>query len=351
MKICTCCSGQNLDNAVFCKICKGTSFYLKRPSEGQRPAAPFKWRTWPRFTLRFTTSTIVIFICLAILGAELGWEQFKFSQTAAQLSAEPAKALADWEIAMAARARNLQSQLDQEQFSHLLRLHDQARLSGALARANHEQEWARRIAHAPQLARTPLEQNLVAMERLGRDPNLAANIALETVARLASPLGSSIEVVPGLDGYNIRVAFRMSSLRRDETGPVTQYHTVPELRSAIQELTAGVMRNLYDYCGTRGIESISVTCDHTVRQALVPADASAADRARLMKNADIVNVALFRLSLGKSQARAIPNWRLASPSRVSRILSLDYDGMTNLTILPPSDVDGSAGEDLGLLKF
>jgi cell division protein FtsB len=351
MKICNTCSGQNLDTAVFCKICKGTSFYVKRPQEAQGTAAPPGARARAGLISRFTTSSVVILLCLAALGGELGWEQFRLSQQTARFAADQAKAQSDRDAAVAAKARDLQSQLDQEQAKHQLRMHDEARLSGALARSNHEHEWARRIAHDPQLVRTPLEQNMVTMEQLGKDPHLEADVALERVARLASPPGSRVEVTPGLDGYYIRVAFRMSSLRQKETGPVTQYHTVGELRSAIQELTAGVMQTLYDYCGTRGIKSISVTCDHTVRQAMVPADASEAERESLIEKGDIVNMALYRMSLDEAAARAIPNWRQASLSRVIKIISLDHDGLINLTIVPSSAGWSGAGEDPGPLQF
>jgi hypothetical protein len=168
------------------------------------------------------------------------------------------------------------------------------------------------------------------------------------VARLASPTGSRVEVTPDGNEFRIRVAFMMSSLSRREAGAVTKYHSTAAMRDKIQELSARVLRDLYSYCGSRGIKSISVTCDHTLRQTVVPAGATDEERKQLLERAKPVPARLYRVSLDRDQAQVVADWRQVSLPRLIELSTVEYDGLVHLTIthgpLANQDAHDAAGE-------
>ena len=61
-------------------------------------------------------------------------------------------------------------------------------LSGELAQEQRQKEWMQRVAHDPRFALTAIETNSLQMKRLGHDPNVTTQVALERVATLAAPL-------------------------------------------------------------------------------------------------------------------------------------------------------------------
>jgi hypothetical protein len=275
-----------------------------------------------------------VWACLLslLLAAESFGLQFRLRQLRGQLSQELTNSIAG-------RAVLLSKQLGVEsvrdaQAERQLRssLTNQAWLSGSLAREHHQTEWNLRLTHDPSLATTLLESNLVTMEKLGQDATLAAQSALEKVASLSAPRGSRVEVAPEGDGFRVRVAFMMSSLSQHESGAVTKHHSTDEMRTEIRELSARVLRDLYDYCGSRGIKSISVTCNHTLRETVVPDNATAEEREQLRARAQPVPARLYRVSLDQSHANAIADWRRAALSKVSRLYAVEYDGLKTLTI-------------------
>jgi hypothetical protein len=170
------------------------------------------------------------------------------------------------------------------------------------------------------------------MEKLGQDASLAAQSALQKVALMAVPPGSRVDIEPDGDGFRVRVAFMMSRLSRNESGAVTMYHSTAAMRVKIQELSSRLMRDLYDFCGSRGIKSISVTCDHTLRQATVPGNATPEERQDLLNRAPPTMARLYRVSLDRSHARAVADWRRVSLGTVTQLSSVEYDGLTSLTI-------------------
>lgn len=258
--------------------------------------------------------------------------------------------------ASAARANDVAQQdlantrLYQLERAQQLRLTNTALLSGALARERHRNEWALRVAHDPGLARTALETNLLQMERLGQDPSLAAQSALEKVALLAAPLDSRVDIETDDDGFQVHVAFMMSRLSRNESGAVTEFHSTAAMRVKIQELSSRVMRDLYEFCGSRGIKSISVTCDHTLRLAAVPDNATPEERLDLLERAPPTLARLYRVSLDQSHARAVADWRQVSLGTVTQLSSVEYDGLTKLTITEGSRLQDTR-DAAGRLQF
>jgi hypothetical protein len=237
-----------------------------------------------------------------------------------------------------AEAENQRSALEAE-------LNDPALISGALARQQHEAEWASRLAHDPKIAKSAMERTLVKMEKTGRDPQTSAQSALEEVARLAAPPRSRVQVLPSGDGFSVKVAFRMSALTANETGAVTKHHDTESMRREIQDLSARVMIALCDYCGSRGIESLSVSCNHAIHQTLIPTGASSAERDALLARASVVMGRLYRVSLDRQRVSSVSNWRRIAPSKVIAMMLVENDNLNTLQISgtafsPQTEPDG-----------
>lgn len=229
-------------------------------------------------------------------------------------------------------------------------LEDPQLLSGELAARKHAEEWSRRLAHDSTLASSGVEAVLLQMEKIGHDANVTAQNALEKVATMAAPRGSRVEVVSQGNGFVVRVAFRMSALSSQESGAVTKHHTTDAMRNEIQDLCSRVIRDLFDYCGSRGIEKISVSCNHALKRAsLVPGNATDSEKKELMSRAPIVMANLYRASIERKVARVITNWRATSRRALQNIMITEFDGLRNLTIT--RDMQTAGGDPNGSLEF
>ena len=297
-------------------------------------------------------STLVLLcICLAALCGEIIWQQLRLSKARDQLVSERNVILADRAAAVSEQDRAAQAQLDHDEAEHQALMQNSAWLTGSLARERHEKEWELRIAHDPRFAKSVLETNLLTIGQLGQDSTVAAKTALEKVAQLASPKDSRVEVDLDGDGFRVRVAFLMSRLSSHEAGAVTKYHTADAMRSEIRELSAHLLIDLYGNCGSRGIKSISVTCNHTLRQTLVPANATDEERTLLLEEAKPIPARLYRMSLDQSSAQRVVDWRRVSISRVNELATVEYDGLTHLTITHDNLLDQNEQDAQGELQF
>jgi len=223
-------------------------------------------------------------------------------------------------------------QVEAEEARHRVRLSDTDFLSGAASQRKHQLEWRRRLAHEPSLAHSLIETNLLRMEQLGKDPAISARDALAEVAQLAAPPGSRVEVVQTGNQFVVKVAFRMSAMTDKETGAVTKHHTTQAMRREVEEISARVIQELFDYCGTRGIAKLQVSCNHGMRSTMVPQGATEAERRVLLARSKVVMDKLYRVSLDQSQARAFADWRRVSRSQVTERMTVEYDGFATLTI-------------------
>lgn len=230
-------------------------------------------------------------------------------------------------------------------------LSDPAFVSGELAKKRRGEEWSARLAHDTNLVSTALETNLVLMARIGSDPSIAAQQALEQVARMVAPPGSRIEVTDLGDGYQLRVAFLMSALTSNEAGAVTKHHSVISMREEIQELSARVTRTLFDYCGSRNIQKLSVTCNHALRRSLVPPEATAAECKQLLDQAPVTLGRLYRVSLDQSRARKVKDWRTIPERRVVGLMTVEIDNLRTLTISSSRDEMTVPADPQGQLEF
>ena len=224
-------------------------------------------------------------------------------------------------------------------------------VSGALAEAHHSEEWKRRQRHDPALARSAVEANLVRMRELGSDTNLTAWQSLFEVATAALPERSRVEVIPEGDGFSMRVAFRMSAMAAGEAGLTTRHRSVDAMRNEARELAAHVVQNIFDFCGARGIRSLSVACNRPVRQAAIPESATEEEKLQLMSKARFRMQAIYRLTVEGAQARGVINWRSLSSHQILEKIAVEADGLSEIRIENLLPNERSQSEPSGELEF
>lgn len=298
-----------------------------------------------RFSIR-----LGIFCGLLLVGS-LAFNGWKFAALERRLDGmrRDAQAVQTEKATKQDEARKVEEERIEAGHQALLRNPDY--LTGTLARKNHEQEWALRLAHDPKVALTAAEKSLVRMERVGGDATVQAKVALEIVTVLASPPGSRVEVSPLGDGFGVRVAFRMSALTKDEAGAVTKHHDTVSMRREIEDLSAQVMKDLFDYCGSRGIERLSVSCNHALQRPLIPLAATPAEQEQLSSRAKPVMGNLYRVSLDRAKAREVADWRRISNPQVIAQMSVEHDGLWNLTITGKQSSRSEQRDPEGELEF
>ena len=352
MKRCFQCSTENPDEVLQCRDCGSGFFYAREAHYSRTPPraggtqAPPGFKRAPRRLRNWLLPTGLLLAVLMVWSKADGIASLR-----SQFAKEERDVLAQRAEMIAASDRDLQSELSKMESDVREHSTNQDWLSGAAARQAHDREWAARLAHDSAFARTPLEKNLLAMKRWGADPTLVAQEALEKVALLASPRGSRIEVAGGPDGYQVRVAYMMSQLSENEAGAVTKHHTTQAMRAEIQELSARVMRDLYQSCGSRGIRSIVVSCNHTLLDPIIPLNSTPEEKDKLSRRALPKPTRLYRVNLDQAHARSVVDWRRVSLSRILQMANVEYDGLTRLIIRPGGTTPTPQVDAPGELEF
>lgn len=224
--------------------------------------------------------------------------------------------------------------------TNLARLNDPDVLSGKVAAARHAEEWTRRRAHDPAFARTLVEQSILKLERIGKDEALSAEESLRRVAEMVLPSGSRVEVTRAEAGrFKVRAAFRLSAFTPADFTGATHHTTVSEMRQDIEDATARVMKDLFDYCGARGIESISVSCNSVVSETT---------KDPLGKEEKVSrHRSLYRAMLDFEAASSVASWRDITLASVKRLMKVDRDLTPTLIITAPQrDVRANLEETL-----
>jgi hypothetical protein len=121
------------------------------------------------------------------------------------------------------------------------------------------------------------------------------------------------------------------------------------MKSEIETLSVRVIKSLFDYCGSRGIRKLAVTCNHASRRASIPKDATPSERQTLLDRAPVTLGRLYRVSVDEKQARTIEDWRNAPRATVIHLMTVEYDGLKTLTI--SGSAVGPAQDPLGVLEF
>ncbi|HVK59367.1 MAG TPA: hypothetical protein VM735_11350 [Candidatus Kapabacteria bacterium] len=210
-------------------------------------------------------------------------------------------------------------------------------ISGAIAKDRRSAEWRRRLWHEPEFAQSPMERALLKMEALGRDSSVSTKEALSEVATLAAPPGSRVEVSPFANSHRVRVAFRMSAVSESEQGAITKHKSPGAMRAEVQEISANIMRALFEFCGTRGIDSVTLSCNHAMRK--VRANLPKTERQKQMDTGPVTMGVLFTVRLDGSRAAGVHNWREISTAGIVKLLQVEYDGFNTLVITQGMDAE------------
>ena len=298
-----------------------------------------------RKRIRKWIETIVALVALAAIGADWMVKNANLSaleKAAGERLAADEERLRSVETADAEQSARELAKLEAE---HQARMSDPTILDGSKARAAREEEWKRRLAHDPKLALSLAERKLIEMEKLGADAQISARAALEKVAELSAPRGSRIEVTSEGDQFAVKVAYKMSALTYGESGAATKHETRASMRAEVRELSAQIVRDLFTYCGSRGISSISLTCNHTLLSTLIPLGATAEEKQTLERRAKKTQSKLYRVIVEGPTARNISNWQRASDEEVLRLLKVDFDGIESVHLSGARSVDHSESDE------
>jgi hypothetical protein len=300
--ICTFCGHRNRGDAQTCAQCGGSL------ADARREQFRVPWASWvPAIPL-----AAVLF--------------FQHSQNETVL-AEARRQETDNSSAVTSRtetaARELRERYEKQEAEleskHRAMLADARLISGEEARARHADEWQRRQNHDPAFAASVMEKTLLEVERLGKDSSLTAEAALQKAAEMVTPPGSRIEVSDGSRGFVVRVAFRLSAVDPNEAGGGTIRTSPAEIRKEIEDVTAHVIKDLFEYTGARGIERVSVSCN----RALVTGK-EGAERLEMRS--------LYRASVDGVAAGDVSNWRQLSISQVEAMMKVEHDVLATLVI-------------------
>jgi hypothetical protein len=300
--ICTFCGHANRADAEKCAQCGGSL------ANAPRRASHISWASW------VPAIPVVALLCFDYARGDnaLAAVRAEFADTTAKIVAGQKDA------ARQVRAEHSRREVELD-VNHAAMLKDARLLSGAEANERHAQEWQRRQNHDPAMAASVLEKTLLEVEQLGKNPALTDELALTKVAERVTPRGSRIEVTHGDNGFVVRVAFRLSAVDSEETGGATRHNSSAELRKEIEEVTARVIKDLFDYSGARGIQRVSVSCN----RALVTGKD---DNERLVMRS------LYRAVIGAEQASQIVQWRRLSVAEVESMMKVDHDIISSVII-------------------
>jgi hypothetical protein len=300
--ICAFCGHANRASAQRCAQCGGDLADAKR----ERFRIP--WASW-----------IPAIPVAALLWFQYGRGEIALAQMRVEAADASAKIVAGQQAAARELQENFQRQESDRQEKQREMLSDARLISGADASERHAGEWRRRQNHDPALAASIMEKTLMEVDRLGKDPALTAEAALRKVAELVTPPGSRIEVTKGENGFVVRVAFRLSAVDPNEAGGGTLRTSPSEVRKEIEEVTAHVIKDLFEFTGARGIQRVSVSCN----RALVTGGAG---------NEHLVMRSLFRASIEGNKAGDVASWRRLSVSQIEAMMKVEHDVLATLVI-------------------
>lgn len=273
---------------------------------------------------------VVALVSAGLLAAEYQRQTKLFQQERATASSALTQKERQFEQSIGEMRVSHEARIAELTRAHTNLLNNKDLISGSLAQERRNTEWRRRLWHDPEFAQSPMERALLKMEALGRDSTVSTKDALAEVATLASPPGSRIEVTPIGNRHRVRVAFRMGAVSHREVGAVTRHQTTAAMREEVQQISANIMRALFEFCGTRGIESVTLTCNHAMRR--IATNVPAAERDELLRTAPVTMGALYTVTIDGDRAEAIHNWREISPAAIIKLMRVDYDGFNTLTI-------------------
>ena len=163
-KVCSFCGKRNPVAATVCSQCSSTL-------EGARlEKFHLPWAAWVPSLIVVVILSLEFYQLRQALSALERRTESERAQNARQI-AETKKGSPEMEAAFLKE----QAELDARQRA---RLQDTNLVSGKLAAQRHAEEWKRRQNHDPELAETWLEKSMVEAEKLGRNSEIASEVAL-----------------------------------------------------------------------------------------------------------------------------------------------------------------------------
>jgi hypothetical protein len=111
----------------------------------------------------------------------------------------------------------------------------------------------------------------------------------------------------------------LSAVNPEEAAGSTHHTTSAEVRKEIEEITARLIKDVFESCGTRDIERLSVSCN----RALVNGPD---DHQRLVMRS------LYRASIDSLRATGIANWRDLSTGQVAEAMQVEHDVIAGIII-------------------
>jgi len=207
---------------------------------------------------------------------------------------------------------------------HKKEMADNDLTSGNRAHEAHEQEWKKRSEYDPAFARTTREKTILEISALAKDKSLPAKELLQKVAVLAAPQKSTVEVALMENGFQIAVTFDMSVMTSGEEGSRTKHSTIDSLKREVIEIISRVAKDMYDHCGQKGIETISLACTHGVQQSQFGIPSI---------NSPTITTTIYKCAVSGKDAKKIPNWRGIPLHKVEGMLKVEYDEFPNLSIV------------------
>ncbi len=205
-------------------------------------------------------------------------------------------------------------------------------ISGKLARVRHNEEWDRRLRHDPAFAASPLERTLLEVERVGRDPGIAARQALEQVIRMVAPPESTNKIIADGDKFSIELAFKISALSPHEQGAWTRHASLEEMKQETVLMCAQVMRDLFDSCGWRGIRKIQISANHAVRHSDAAPEVAGPEQPLPVTEAPVDWDVVYRCSISEAAAAQVASWRLLPLHKIAALMTVETDGFQKLSI-------------------
>lgn len=126
------------------------------------------------------------------------------------------------------------------------------------------QEFQRRQALDPALANSPDEKRLLEMQKLGQDDSLEPATRLQKLAKLAAPKGSGVRVTAEKKkSYSIEVAIPMKAIQAQVETRGGRMDT-RDLHREMRRVVAGVMRDLFAFGASSGLQAVEVSCQQIV---------------------------------------------------------------------------------------
>jgi hypothetical protein len=179
-----------------------------------------------------------------------------------------------------------------------------------------EQEFARRQAMDPALAKSAAEKRLLEMATEGQDRSLDAAARLQKLAKLASHKGSGVRVTKEKKGYSVEVAFPLSSIQIDAHGGKVD---TSDRHREVRRVVAGIMRDLFAFGASSGLQAVEVSCQNLVK---VREGGTAQDRNEYLE--------LFRARLEPRSPQSF-DWGTMSRTEVLGSIRVIHDEFGRIT--------------------